>query len=108
MSHHYVVATVPKLINIYIHTEGFALKYSLHRKNLNIIKRHIKDENKFNIDFLFHLVQRFKIFHFSYIYTKLFTFQFIIFTSYTSTPLYILIYSPSCHSMSNAHRPKMI
>ena len=31
-------------------------------ENLNILKCHIRDKNKLNFDFLFHLVQCFKIF----------------------------------------------
>ena len=42
------------------------LKYSL--------KCHIKNKNKLNIDFLFHLVQYFKTFHLTYIHTKLIAF----------------------------------
>ena len=47
------------------------------------------------------MVQCSKTFPLSHKHTKLFAFQFIIFTSYISTPLYIPTHSPSCHLMSN-------
>ena len=55
---------------------------------------------------MYSLVQCFKTFSLSHTYTKFFTFQFIIFTSCTSTPLYILPHSPSCHPISNTIVPK--
>ena len=47
------------------------------------------------------MVQCSKTFPLSHKHTKLFAFQFIIFTSYISTPLYIPTHSPSCHLLSN-------
>ena len=82
----------------------------LCKENSNILKWHIKDKDKLNIDFLFHLVQCFKIFHPSHIHTKLFAFNsaFSPLTLLSSTPLYILTHSHWCHSMSNTHRLKMM
>ena len=50
---------------------------------------------------MYLLVQCIKTFPPSHIYTKFFEFQFTIFISCTSSPLYIPTYSPSLHPMSN-------
>ena len=50
---------------------------------------------------MFYLVQYFETFPPSHKHTKLFVFQFNIFTSCTSTLLYIHTHNPSCHPMSN-------
>ena len=44
----------------------------------------------------------------SNIHTKFFAFQFIIFTSCTSTPLYIITHGPSCHPTSQQNKNEFI
>ena len=60
-------------------------------------------KNKYS---LYSLVQSFKTFHSTHVHTKIFAFEFTIFTSCTSTPLYIPTHSLSCHPVSNTHDQK--
>ena len=57
---------------------------------------------------MYLLVQCFKTTPPSNIHTKFFAFQFIIFTSYTSTPLYIITHGPSCHPTSQQNKNEFI
>ena len=79
----------------------------LCKENWNILKWYIRDKNKLNIDFLFHLVQCFKTFDPSHIRTKSFCILIKHFhPSYTSK-FSLFIYSYS-YPMSNTHRLKTI
>ena len=58
----YIYIHKSKELNLYEKAWGSAKWCILCKENWNVFKWHIRDNNKLNIDFLFYLVQSFKIF----------------------------------------------